>query len=139
MSVSFVGAGAKFKKSEEDARHGGGGNPDDQSHRHHIGDPKDKPEDEIKTKQWKDSEGRVSGWEVKKVRARLLSKHGFSRKKVAIVDAVVHNAIDEKGGQKGMNYGELNETMETLGENASKLGLSKNDLGDIRLELEEKL
>lgn len=73
------------------------------------------------------------------MRARLLSRHGFSRKKVAIVDAAVHNAIDEKGGQKGMNYGELNETLETLGENASQLGLSKEDLGDIRMELEDKL
>lgn len=135
MAISFWGTTSKKKDSGKGGSHGGGSNPDDQSYRHHIGEPS---EEEGKKKHWGNAEGNVSGWELRKIRAYLLG-HGFSKKEVAIVDAAAHNAVDEKGGQKGMNYGELNETMEVLEQDASKIGFRKEKLGDVREAFEERL
>lgn len=113
----------------------GGGNPDDRPRPVvHSQDDGDK-----KKKMWRDSEGHISTWEIPKVLSRLRGRHGFSQRKAAIVDAVTHNALDERGGQKGMNAGELNETMEALEQDAHKLGFTKDDLAAVRTELEEKL
>lgn len=134
MAISFWGSVGKKKDTSEGGHRGGGGNPDDQSYRHHIGEPEDKE----KKKKWGSTEGNVSPWELRKIRARLLG-HGLTKKEVAIVDAAAHNAVDEKGGQKGMNYGELNETMEVLEQDANKMGFRKDKLGDVRQAFEERL
>ncbi len=114
----------------------GGGNPDDRPRP--VVRPRD-DEGSEKKRIWRDSEGHISTWEIPKVLSRLRGRHGFSQRKAAIVDAVTHNALDERGGQKGMNAGELNETMEALEQDAHKLGLTKDDLAAVRTELEEKL
>lgn len=84
-------------------------------------------------------EGHVSKREIEHEVHHDLRKHGLSERDIAVVDAAVHNAIDERGSAKGMNAREVGETMEALHEDAPRLGLDKRDLGIIGKALEDRL
>ncbi|QQR78883.1 MAG: hypothetical protein IPJ68_01255 [Candidatus Moraniibacteriota bacterium] len=136
MAISFWGTAGKKKDSGKDGSHGGGSNPDDQSYRHHIGEPED-PEE--KKKHWGSAEGNVSDYELEHgLHTTLLGK--LNRRKAAIVEEAAKGSTNELGGQRGMNKGELDNMMKALGEDAIKLGLDrKRDLPIIRNAFESRL
>ncbi len=89
-------------------------------------------------KHWKDSEGDISKRDVELAKIEL-RRSGMSRRKVEIVDAALHSALNEPGRDK-INSGELNEVMEALDDGAHHLGLDrKKDLGRIHDALEKRL
>lgn len=131
MTVSFVGAAGRFKKgSDEDARHGGGGNPDDQSYRHHIGDPKDTQGDDDPYSAWKKS-GHISRREFDRDVMGDLRRAGMSARKRAMVEVVGEGFKDKDHGVSGLKRAEVIELVDEIKERANRLGLNKGDIGKI--------
>lgn len=60
-------------------------------------------------------------------------------RKASIIETAVHGNLEEGGRQHGMDVAELDETMETLGEERHHLGLTKENLAVTKEILEKDL
>ncbi len=126
---------ASYKDDKNGVIRGAGDTPDNQSYRHHIGDPRDKQaanDAHVEAANdpyydWKKT-GHVSGREFHKNVIGDLRRAGYSPRKRAIIEAAGEGFTDKDHGVSGLSRKEAIDFVGEVKEKANRLGLSKGDI-----------